>query len=244
MIFSPARSGRDNSTKDTLDNVAEIREVVINIVNYAIVEQMSLSSTAYEKGINEFEKAGFTSVESTIVTPPRVGEAPVSFECVVDNIVPLGTGPGAGNLVIAKVVMIHVNSKYLDQDRRLDTTQLDLVGRMGGVWYNRCSKEALFAIPKPNSQLGIGIDGLPGFIQQMNYFSGNELARLGNVHVLPNIEDEIRINNNGIIHGNREAKKNEILLIARQLISENEPNKALSLLMKNEAIFSTSQEDQ
>ena len=149
LIFSPSRRVRDNTTKHTLQNADETREVVINMVDYSIVEQMSKSSNDYAKGVNEFTKTGLTEVSSLKVKPPRVLESPVSFECVVDNIISLGEKGGAGQLVIAKVVHIHVNSKLLDSNDNIDPTKLDLVARLGGDWYSRVTKESMFTISKP-----------------------------------------------------------------------------------------------
>ena len=188
MIFSPARRGRDNTTKHTYENVLEVPEVVINIVNYPIVEQMSLSSTEYDREVNEFVKAGFTQVPSDKVGPPRVGESPVAFECVVDRVIALGDGPGAGNLVLAKVVMIHVDEHYLNEEGRLDTQKLDLVGRMGGIWYTRSSGESLFEIPKPLRTQGIGFDQLPAHILNSPILTGNNLGRLANIEQIPDAE--------------------------------------------------------
>ncbi|MEM6378114.1 MAG: flavin reductase family protein [Bacteroidota bacterium] len=188
VVFSPVRSGRDNGTKNTLDNVLEVPEVTINIVNYPIVEQMSLASTAYEKGVNEFVKAGFTEVKSTKVKPPRAAEAPISFECVVDQVLPLGDGPGAGNLVLARVVLIHVQEQYLDENGMIDTTKLDLVARMGGSYYSRVIPESLFEIPKPLRGKGIGVDQLPEPIRNSRILTGNNLGRLGNLKSLPSQE--------------------------------------------------------
>ena len=233
MIFSPSRSGRDNSTKHTHDNVLEIKEVVINIVNYPMVEQMSLASTAYEKGVNEFVKAGFTQVDSVKVKPPRVGEAPVAFECVVDEVKPLGTGPGAGNLVIARVVLIHIDEQYVDAHGNLDTTKLDLVGRMGGAWYNRCTQDALFSIPKPITTKGIGIDGLPKYIRESNELTGNELARMGNLPELPN-DKEVEIAYSEIVKplmGSDIEVQRTLINLAKEMISKDQADKALSLLM-------------
>ena len=149
LIFSPSRRVRDNTTKHTLQNADETREVVINMVDYSIVEQMSQSSNEYAKGVNEFTETGLTQVNSVKVKPPRVLESPVSFECVVDNIISLGENGGAGQLVIAKVVHIHVNSKLLDSNDQINPTKLDLVARLGGDWYTRVSKESMFTISKP-----------------------------------------------------------------------------------------------
>ena len=149
LIFSPSRRVRDNTTKHTLENAKETKEVVINIVNHSIVEQMSKSSREYDKGVNEFIETGLTQVESLKVKPPRVLESPISFECTVDNIVSLGESGGAGQLIIVKVVQIHINKNYLDSQGNIDSEKLDLVARMGGDWYTRVNKESMFKIPKP-----------------------------------------------------------------------------------------------
>ena len=149
LIFSPARRVRDNTTKHTLQNATETKEVVINIVNHSIVEQMSETSKEYDKGVNEFIETGLTEVPSIKVRPPRVLESPVSFECVVENIVSLGEHGGAGQLVIAKVVRIHVKSEYLNENNQIDSEKLDLVARLGGDWYTRVTKESMFKIEKP-----------------------------------------------------------------------------------------------
>ena len=149
LIFSPSRRVRDNTTKHTLENAIETKEVVINVVNFPIVEQMSKSSIEYEKGVNEFIETGLTQVESLLVKPPRVLESPISFECKVQDIVSLGESAGAGQLIIAKVVQIHIDKKFLDKNGDILSEKLDLVARMGGDWYTRATKESMFKIPKP-----------------------------------------------------------------------------------------------
>ena len=188
MIFSPARRGTDNTTKHTYENVLRVPEVVINVVNHAVVEQMSLASTSYAAGVNEFVKAGLTEVASSKVMPPRVAECPVAFECVVDDVIQLGDQGGAGNLVICRVVMIHMDEQYLGDAGKLDSAKLDLVGRMGGSWYCRASGPALFEIPKPLRTRGIGVDQLPASIRNSTVLTGNNLGRLGNVEQLPSLE--------------------------------------------------------
>jgi flavin reductase (DIM6/NTAB) family NADH-FMN oxidoreductase RutF len=185
LIFSPARRVRDNTTKHTLQNAEETKEVVINIVNYPIVEQMSLASTEYDKGVNEFVKSGLTEVPSIKVKPPRVKESPVSFECAVENIIHLGDEGGAGNLVICKVVYIHIDNSFLDEKGSLDTKKLDLVARLGGSWYARITEESLFEIPKPLETKGIGVDNLPKHIFKTNILTGNNIGRLGNYETIP-----------------------------------------------------------
>lgn len=189
LIFSPARRVRNNTTKHTLENAYKVKEVVINIVNYPIVEQMSLSSTEYDKGINEFDKSGLTPIASKKVKPPRVKESPISFECEIDNIIELGDQGGAGNLIISRVVMIHINSKYLDGNGKLDTTKLDLVARMGANWYTRVTQESLFEITKPIKTKGIGVDKLPKHIFKTNILTGNNIGRLGNAEKIPTEEE-------------------------------------------------------
>lgn len=184
LIFSPARRGRNNTTKHSFQNVKEVAEVVINIANYPMVEQMSLASTEYEKNVNEFVKAGFTEAASTKVKPPRVAESPVAFECKVNQIVETGEQGGAGNLVICEVIHIHINEEILDADGRIDPFKLDPIGRLGGNWYSR-SKDALFEVEKPLQKLGIGVDALPEEIRNSKVLTGNDLGKLGNVEKIP-----------------------------------------------------------
>ncbi|MFN7324965.1 MAG: flavin reductase family protein [Chitinophagales bacterium] len=188
VIFSPARRVTNGTTKHTLENVQEIPEVVINIVNYAMVEQMSLSSTEYEKGVNEFIKSGLTPLPSEKIRPPRVAESPVALECSVEQVIPLGDGPGAGNLVVAKVQLLHIQDTYLNPAGQLDTEKLDLVARMGANWYCRASGDALFEIPKPLTTKGIGVDQLPAPVRRSAVLTGNQLGRLGNLEKLPSPE--------------------------------------------------------
>jgi flavin reductase (DIM6/NTAB) family NADH-FMN oxidoreductase RutF len=185
LIFSPARRVRDNTTKDTLHNAEATKEVVINIVNYDLVQQMSLASTEYESDIDEFVKAGLTPLPSDLVKPPRVKESPVQFECRVNEIVSLGDEGGAGNLIICEVLRMHVDEAYLNEDEVVDTTKLDLVARMGGNWYCRASGDALFEVEKPLATKGIGVDQIPKRIRESVLLSGNDLGQLGNVEKLP-----------------------------------------------------------
>ncbi|MEQ9022042.1 MAG: flavin reductase family protein, partial [Pseudomonadales bacterium] len=189
MIFSPARRGRDNTTKHTLENVKEHAEVVVNIVSYAMVQQMSLSSTEYAKGVNEFTKAGFTEVKSERVKPPRVKEAPVSFECKVIEVKSLGEQGGAGQLVICEVLLMHIADRVLGEDGKIDPNKIDLVSRMGGNWYARASGDAIFEVAKPLTTMGIGVDQIPDQIRTSTVLTGNHLGMLGNVEALPTEEE-------------------------------------------------------
>ena len=184
MIFSPARRVRDNTTKHTLKNCEETGEVVINIVNYDIVQQMSLSSTEYPEGVNEFQKSGLTMLKSDLVKPFRVQESPVQFECKVKEIVALGQEGGAGNLIISEVVRFHIAEHVFDKHGKIDQYEIDQVARMGGSWYSRANR-GMFEVPKPLSKLGIGIDQMPGKIKHSLVLNGNDLGKLGNVEVLP-----------------------------------------------------------
>jgi flavin reductase (DIM6/NTAB) family NADH-FMN oxidoreductase RutF len=184
MIFSPARRVRDNTTKHTLENVLETKEVVINIVSFEMVQQMSLSSTEYPKGVNEFVKAGFTEIPSENIKPPRVKEAPVQFECKVNDVISLGEHGGAGNLVICEVVKLHLDESILDEHGRIDPRKIDTVARMGGNWYSR-ARAGLFEVEKPISTLGIGVDSLPEAIRFSKVLTGNDLGMLANVEQLP-----------------------------------------------------------
>ena len=188
-IFSPARSGRTGTTKDTYENIKEVPECVINIVNYNMVYQTSLASSPYPKGTSEFEKAGFTQLASEKVKPFRVKESPVQLECKVNQVIELGQEGGAGNLVICEVVMIHVSEDVLDANKLIDQHKIDLVARMGGNWYCRAHGDALFEIEKPLTTLGIGVDQIPAAIKNSNVFTGNNLGQLGNVEHIPTKEE-------------------------------------------------------
>ncbi|QWX85731.1 flavin reductase family protein [Cellulophaga sp. HaHaR_3_176] len=188
LIFSPSRRVRDNTTKHTLENVLKTKEVVVNIVNYDIVQQMSLSSTEYAEGENEFLKAGLTMLKSDIVKPFRVAESPVQFECKVIKVEALGENGGAGNLIFSEVVKVHIDKAILDENGSIDQAKIDLVARMGGNWYSRANA-GLFEVPKPLSSLGVGVDNIPNNIRLSSVLTGNDLGKLGNVEKLPTKED-------------------------------------------------------
>jgi flavin reductase (DIM6/NTAB) family NADH-FMN oxidoreductase RutF len=189
-IFSPAKSGRTNTQKNTYDNIKETMEVVINVVTYDIVQQMSLASTAYDKGVDEFVKSGLTPLESELVKPARVKESPIQLECKVREVKELGDEGGSGNLIICEILLIHVNDEVLDKEGGIDQERIDLVGRMGGDYYARAHGNALFKVPKPVRNKGIGVDQLPEPIRNSKILTGNDLGMLGNVEVLPEIAEE------------------------------------------------------
>lgn len=188
-IFSPARRVRGNTTKHTLHNVEAVKEVVINVVNYDMVQQMNLASTEYPDGVNEFEKAGLTAVTSDLVRPFRVKESPVQLECKVREVIKLGDEGGAGNLIIAEIVRMHISEDVLDENGNIDPNKIDLVARMGGDWYCRASGDALFEVAKPSRDHGIGIDAIPEHIRESHVLTGNDLGLLGSVAALPSQEE-------------------------------------------------------
>ena len=217
VIFSPARRVRDNTTKHTLENVLEIPEVVIGIVNFKIVQQISLASTEYEKGVNEFVKSGLTMKDSDVVRPKLIDDCPVNLECKVLEIKHLGTEGGAGNLVICEILKIHVREEYLNEEGNLDQMKLDLVARLGSNWYSRNNENNLFEVPKPLVTKGIGFDLLPNEIKYSKVFTGNDLGMLANVEELPN----------GDFHSD-ESKH----LVAQKLLLENKIEDAWNLLIQ------------
>ncbi|MFT5242169.1 MAG: flavin reductase (DIM6/NTAB) family NADH-FMN oxidoreductase RutF [Glaciecola sp.] len=232
LIFSPARRVKNNTVKHTLENVEATKEVVINVVNYDIVQQMSLSSTDYAKGVNEFDKAGLTMLDSDLVTPYRVAESPVQFECKVNDIIHLGTEGGAGNLVICEVVKLHIADEVLDENDLIDQNKLDLVARAGGSYYSRANK-SFFEIPKPISTLGIGVDSMPVEVKNSMVLTGNDLGMLGNVEVLPN-QSEIDefVNNVSERYPNiKEKSHHEKHKIARNYLSYGDVDSAWKLLL-------------
>lgn len=237
-IFSPARRVRDNTTKHTLDNILEVGECVVNIVNYAMVQQTSLSSTEYGKDVNEFEKAGFSMEVSHLVKPPRVAEAPVQLECVVSQVIPLGDQHGAGNLVLAEIKLIHVKEDILDAEGKIDQQKIDLVARLGGNWYSRVTPESLFTVPKPLTTLGIGVDALPISVRQSRVLSGNDLGLLGNLEVLPSDEEisEMQWNTNvkdilDATIGDAANRERELHEFAKELIAYGKVADALKVLL-------------
>jgi flavin reductase (DIM6/NTAB) family NADH-FMN oxidoreductase RutF len=188
LIFSPARRVRDNTTKHTLQNVLEVPEVVINIVTYDMVQQTSLASCEYPDDVNEFIKAGFTEEKATQIKPPMVKESKIKMECRVLEVKPLGTEGGAGNLVICEVLIMHIDDSLLDSNNKIDQRKINHVARLGGDWYCKVDESNLFIVPKPNTQLGIGVDALPVSIRNSKILSGNNLGQLANVHELPHID--------------------------------------------------------
>lgn len=208
LVFSPSRRVRDNTTKHTLENVLEVPEVVIGTVDFPIVQQISLASTEYEDGVNEFVKAGLTMKEAELVRPKLIAECPVNFECKVKDIISLGDQGGAGNLVLCEVVKIHIQEKFLDAEGNLDQTKLNMVSRLGGNFYSIADEVSLFEVPKPLTSLGIGFDNLPKEILGSDIFTGNDLGKLANVETLPSgnfsnqesvhLEAQRRLRNNDV----------------------------------------------
>jgi flavin reductase (DIM6/NTAB) family NADH-FMN oxidoreductase RutF len=201
LIFSPARRVRDNTIKHTLINAEATREVVINVVNFDIVQQTSLSSSEYPEGVSEFVKAGFTAIPSERVKPYRVAQSPVQFECKVNEIISLGTQGGAGNLVICEILKMHISESVLDENGNIDPVKIDLVSRMGGNWYSRAN-QGLFEVAKPITTLGIGVDQIPNFVKESAIFDGNDLGKLGNIEALPTTEEiDIFVKQNFAVKG-------------------------------------------
>lgn len=223
LIFSPARRVRDNTIKHTLENCIATREVVINVVNYAIVQQMSLSSCEYPKGVSEFEKAGLTPVASELVKPFRVKESPAQFECKVLEVKETGSEGGAGNLIICEVVMVHINDEVLNEHQQIDPHKIDLVARMGGDYYCRASGNAVFEVAKPNLNLGIGIDALPSYIKNSKVLTGNHLGQLGNSTSIPIKDDTF------ILDKSMHAEE-----LAKTYLDQHELEKAWQVLLRLE----------
>lgn len=235
VIFSPSRRVRDNTTKHTLQNILEVPEVVINILSYDMVQQASLSSCEYPKDTDEFIKSGFSKLASQLISPPRVKESPVQMECKVIEVKPLGDGGGAGNLVIAEVLLMHIDENILGTDGRIDQQKLDLVARLGGNWYARINKENLFEVQKPNVLLGIGFDQLPPSVRTSSILTGNQLAQLAGVYELPVIdpsfEDNVLKNIFQYYSLNPEEMEKELHLYAGTLLNEGKVNEAWQVLL-------------
>lgn len=238
LIFSPARRGRDNTTKHTFENIKKTREVVINVVNYNIVQQASLSSVEYPEGTNEFIKAGLTMEPSELVKPFRVKESPVQFECKVVDIIETGTEGGAGNLIICHVVMMHISEEVLDNEGRIDPNKIDLVARMGGDLYCRASGNSLFEVAKPNTKMGIGVDQIPEPIRLSKVLTGNNLGQLGNTERIPTEAEVEQYKQHGAIldlyedfKHSKEGLTVHLHTVAKNLLDENKVEEAWKVLL-------------
>lgn len=235
VVFSPARRVRDNTTKHTLQNVLEVPEVVINIVDFEMVQQISLASCEYPKGINEFIKAGFTEEKATKVKPPMVKESKIKLECKVIEIKPLGTEGGAGNLIICEVMCMHMDESILDENNMIDQTKLHHVARLGGDWYCKVDESNLFKVPKPNMQLGIGIDALPESIRNSALLTRNHLGQLANVNEIPFVDpafyDDKLKNIIQYFSINPKEMENELQLYAKELLNKGKLKEAWQVLL-------------
>lgn len=237
-IFSPARRVRDNTTKHSLENVLEVPECVINIVNYDMVQQTSLASVEYPKDVNEFVKAGFTELKSELVKPPRVAESPVQMECVVKDVISLGTEAGAGNLVLAEIKLIHIQEDILDENGKIDQKKIDLIARLGGDWYCRVTADSLFQVEKPVRTIGIGVDSIPSSIRNSDILTGNNLGQLGNVEQLPTdqeveefqFDQELRLILNATI-GDNFTRTRELHQYAKNLLEQGRVQDAWKVLL-------------
>lgn len=235
LVFSPARRVRDNTTKHTLENVYTTKEVVINVVSYDMVQQMNLASCEFPRGVDEFRKSGFTPVPSDIVKPFRVKESPVQMECKVLQVIETGTEGGAGNLIICEIVCMHIDDRVLTEDGKIDPHKIDLVARMGGDFYCRASGDSVFVVPKPNTQLGVGIDALPDSIRNSKVLTGNNLGLLGNSTSIPLVA--------GILYDDRlsqiireydadaAGKESALHLYAKELLDSGDIDKAWQILL-------------
>lgn len=235
VVFSPARRVRDNTTKHTLQNVLEVPEVAINIVTYDMVQQTSLASCEFPKDVNEFVKAGFTPIPSTMIQPPMVKESKARLECKVIEVKPLGTEGGAGNLVICEVLVMHIDDALLDENKKIDQRKINHVARLGGDWYCEVNEQNLFHVTKPNTELGIGVDALPVAIRTSKHLTGNHLGQLANVHEMPTIEpsfDDPHLKQIIQYYSiNPDEMEKELHLYAKKLLDEGRVKEAWQVLL-------------
>ena len=231
LIFSPARRTRDNTTKHTYENILEVPEVVIHIVSFSMVHQMSLASSEYSKGINEFVKAGFTSSPSACIRPPRIEEAPVAFECKVLRVIPTGDQGGAGNLIICEVIMMHLKEEILDDDGRIDPFKLDVVARLGADWYCRVQGPSIFKIPKPVGKVGIGFDQIPERIRNSRVLTGNDLGILGSIEKLPGDMKLEGNKSNTTLHQARMKGEDAVHKLAHKYLEQGKVEEAWRVLL-------------
>lgn len=237
VVFSPSRRARNNTTKHTLENIIEVPEVVVNIVTYDMVHQVSLASCEYPKEVNEFIKAGFTEEPATLIRPPMVKESKVKLECKVNEIKPLGDVGGSGNLVICEVLRMHIDDSFIDENKKIDQRKIHHIARLGGDWYCKVDETNLFHVPKPNTELGIGIDALPQSIRNSKILSGNNLGQLANVNEMPIIEplfDDLHLKNIIQYYSvNPDDMEKELHTYAKKLLEENKVKEAWQVLLAN-----------
>lgn len=235
VVFSPSRRVRDNTIKHTLENLREVPEVVINIVTMEMVQQVSLASCEYPKGVNEFVKAGFTAEPATLIQPPMVKESPIKMECRVLEIKSLGNEGGAGNLVIAEVIRMHIDDSLLDENKKMDQRKIHHVARLGGDWYCVVNESNLFQVEKPNTKLGIGLDNLPLSVRNSTVLTGNELGQLGNVHEMPVVDasyDDDHLKQIIQYYSlNPEEMEKELHLHAKKLLAQGKIREAWQVLL-------------
>ncbi|MEK6780321.1 MAG: flavin reductase family protein [Bacteroidota bacterium] len=231
LIFSPSRRVRDNTTKHTLQNILEVPEVVINIVSYDMVRQASLASVEFPKGVNEFIKSGFTQIKSHQVRPPRVGESPASFECKVNQVIPMGTEGGAGNLIICEILLVHIKEEVFDSAGKIDPNKIDAVARMGGDYYCRARGGSIFTVTKPSDKQCIGYDQIPEWIRNSRILSGNDLGRLGNVERLPALGEIMKMKESREIKNALLGDEEGIHLLAKKYLADDKVEEAWLVLL-------------
>lgn len=231
LIFSPSRRGRDNTTKHTFENLLEVPEVVINVVTFDMVQQMSLSSCEFPKGVNEFTKAGFTAIASESIKPFRVKESPVHYECKVRQIIETGTGAGAGNLIICDILRLHVSKEILDEKGEILHDKLSLVGRLGGDYYVKADATTRFIVPKPSTQNGIGIDALPNAVKFSKYLTGNDLGQLGNLPEFPDKAEIVKYSADPELSKLLESDPGLFFQQIRKTIADGRPFEALCMML-------------
>lgn len=239
LIFSPARRVRDNTTKHTLENILEVPEVVINVVSYNMVNQASLSSVEYPKGINEFVKSGFKPIPSQKIKPFRVEASPVQMECIVKQVIPLGSEGGAGNLIVCEVVLIHLQEEILDADGKIDPWKAGLVGRMGGDYYCKPTEDSIFEVEKPNTRISMGIDRLPSEIQASKILTGNNLAQLANLVEQPKKDEDFLLNNSDLksiftsSETHPELLRSKLHFLAKKMLDKGMVQEAWQILLSS-----------
>ncbi|MFI5131183.1 MAG: flavin reductase family protein [Chitinophagales bacterium] len=235
VVFSPVRRIRNNTTKHTLENVLEVPEVAINIVTHDMVQQISLASCEFPKGVNEFIKAGFTPEPATMIRPPMVKESKIKMECKVLEVKSLGHEAGSGNLVICEIMRVHVDDSLFSADKKIDQRKINHVARLGADWYCVVNENNLFEVEKPNTEIGIGIDSLPLSIRNSKILSGNDLGQLANVKEEPVIDpsfDDARLKEIIQYYGiNPDEMEKELHTYAKKLLKTGKVTQAWQVLL-------------
>lgn len=193
IAFSPARRGRDNTLKDTYNNLISTKECVVNAVTEFMTYQINLASAEFEPDVNEFVKSGLTPIDSDLIKPKRVKESPFQMECKLIQMFNTSNKPGAGNIAICEVIKFHIAEEII-KDGIIHPDLIRHIGRNGADFYTKAFGESLFSLKKPPAQ-PVGYDALPDYILNSSILTANNLAKLATHQTIPSFDEAVNFFN-------------------------------------------------